>query len=50
MSIIRVGLAETKNYGDGYDAIFGKKTAAPAKKPAKAKASGEKKAKKSKKK
>lgn len=25
MSIIRVGLAETKNYSDGYDLIFGKK-------------------------
>ena len=51
MSIIRVGLAETKNFSDGYDAIFGKKTAAaPAKKPAKAKASGAKKAKKGKKK
>jgi len=25
MSIIRVGLAETKNFSDGYDAIFGKK-------------------------
>lgn len=25
MSIIRVGLAETKNFQDGYAAIFGKK-------------------------
>lgn len=25
MSIVRVGLAETKNFADGYDAIFGKK-------------------------
>jgi hypothetical protein len=25
MSIIRVGLAETKNFSDGYDLIFGKK-------------------------
>ena len=34
MSIVRVGLAETKKFADGYDAIFGKKTkaAAPAKK------------------
>ena len=32
MSIVRVGLAETKNFGEGYDAIFGKKIAAPAKK------------------
>ena len=25
MSIVRVGLAETKNFSEGYDAIFGKK-------------------------
>ena len=25
MSIVRVGLAETKNFSDGYDLIFGKK-------------------------
>jgi hypothetical protein len=25
MSIIRVGLAETKNFAEGYDMIFGKK-------------------------
>jgi hypothetical protein len=25
VSIIRVGLAETKNFADGYEAIFGKK-------------------------
>lgn len=25
MSIVRVGLAETKNYSDGYDRIFGTK-------------------------
>jgi inosine/xanthosine triphosphate pyrophosphatase family protein len=50
MSIVRLGMAENKNYGDGYDAIFAKKTAkkpvaakkptakkAPAKKPAKKK-------------
>ncbi len=30
MSIIRIGLAETKNFSQGYDAIFGKKKAAPA--------------------
>lgn len=38
VSIVRVGLAETKNFSEGYEAIFGKKTkaAAPAKKkPAK---------------
>ena len=32
VSIVRVGLAETKNFADGYDAIFGgKKPAAAAK-------------------
>jgi len=25
VSIVRVGLAETKNFADGYDAIFGTK-------------------------
>jgi hypothetical protein len=25
MSIVRVGLAETKNFAEGYDLIFGKK-------------------------
>ncbi len=44
MSIVRIGMAETKNYSEGYEAIFGKKKAAakkpaakktPAKKPAK---------------
>lgn len=40
MSIVRVGLAETKNFATGYDAIFGskpsakKKTATASKKPA----------------
>jgi hypothetical protein len=39
VSIVRIGLAETKKFSDGYDAIFGKKQAvkdAPkaAKKPA----------------
>lgn len=24
MSIVRIGLAETKNFSEGYDAIFGK--------------------------
>jgi hypothetical protein len=39
VSIIRVGLAETKNYSEGYEAIFGKKkAAAPAKKAARPKA------------
>jgi hypothetical protein len=30
VSIIRIGLAETKNFSEGYDAIFGKKKATPA--------------------
>ena len=25
MSIVRIGLGETKDFGDGYEAIFGKK-------------------------
>lgn len=41
MSIVRIGLAETKKFSEGYEAIFGKKkeekAEAPAK-PAKAKA------------
>lgn len=32
MSIVRVGLAETKNFSDGYDLIFGKKEDKEAKK------------------
>lgn len=31
VSIVRVGLAETKNFADGYDAIFSGKTAAKKK-------------------
>ncbi len=31
VSIVRVGLAETKKFADGYDAIFGKKKAAQEK-------------------
>jgi hypothetical protein len=27
VSIVRVGLAETKNFAEGYEAIFGKKKA-----------------------
>jgi hypothetical protein len=54
VSIVRVGLAETKGFGEGHDAIFGKKRAAkkgaaakkaPARK-AKPAAKGKKKAKK----
>jgi len=32
MSIVRVGLGETKKFADGYDAIFGKKKASTGKK------------------
>jgi hypothetical protein len=32
VSIIRVGLSETKNFAAGYDAIFGKKKGAQGKK------------------
>lgn len=33
MSIIRVGLSETKKFADGYEAIFGKKAGSESKKP-----------------
>lgn len=33
MSIVRIGLAETKNFAEGYEAIFGKKKEAESKKP-----------------
>lgn len=33
MSIVRVGLSETKNFAEGYEAIFGKKDQ-PAEQPA----------------
>ena len=32
MSIVRVGLAETKNFSEGYDRIFGKKDSKDEKK------------------
>ena len=32
MSIVRIGLAETKNFSEGYEAIFGKKKKPEAKK------------------
>ena len=38
VSIVRIGLSETKNFSEGYDAIFGKSknaAAAPAKAPKK---------------
>lgn len=54
VSIVRVGLAETKKFSDGYDAIFGKKKAGESAqtKSAQAKSQGgkKKKAKKAKKK
>ncbi len=34
MSIVRVGMSESKSFGDGYDAIFGKKKPAAEKKAA----------------
>ena len=45
VSIVRVGLAETKRFAEGYEAIFGnkKKAATPAKPKAKAKAKAAKK-------
>jgi hypothetical protein len=51
VSIVRIGLAETKNFAEGYDAIFGKKKTSQAKKPkASAKSSTAKKKKKTSKK
>jgi hypothetical protein len=35
MSIVRIGLGETKNFADGYEAIFGKKEKEKAKPKAK---------------
>jgi hypothetical protein len=46
VSIVRVGLSETKNFSEGYDAIFGKKSSGKPRK-AEAKAKGGKKKKKS---
>ena len=45
MSIVRVGLAETKKFSEGYEAIFGKKEKAEDKKDKKeaAKDTGKKK-------
>jgi hypothetical protein len=48
MSIVRVGLAETKNFAEGYDAIFSKKKSAKKAPRATAKASAKKKVKKKK--
>jgi hypothetical protein len=41
MSIVRIGMAENKNYAEGYEAIFGKKKSV-AKKPATRKAAKKK--------
>jgi len=52
VSIVRVGLAETKNFAEGYEAIFGKKkekTSETKKSKTVAKASTAKKKKKAKK-
>ena len=50
MSIVRIGLSETKHFAKGYDAIFGGKkkagTAKKAKAPAKTGAAKKKKARK----
>ena len=43
MSIVRVGLAETRKFAEGYDAIFGAKKAVEATEEAPAKAAGAKK-------
>lgn len=32
MSIVRIGLAETRNFAEGWEAIFGKKSTTEAKK------------------
>jgi hypothetical protein len=42
VSIVRVGLAETKGYAEGHDAIFGKRSAAAKKAPAAKKAAAKK--------
>jgi hypothetical protein len=47
VSIVRVGLSETKNFAEGYDAIFGKKESGKEKK-AEASAEGGKRKKKKK--
>ena len=50
MSIVRIGLSETKNFADGYDAIFGKKKTGGAKKARATAKAGSKKKKNAKKK
>jgi hypothetical protein len=50
VSIVRIGLSETKNFAEGYDAIFGKKAKQTKKTEASAKPGTTKKKKKAKKK
>jgi hypothetical protein len=45
VSIVRIGLAETKHFSEGYAAIFGKKKKADQEKPAKQAAKAKKKGK-----
>jgi hypothetical protein len=49
VSIVRIGLAETKHFADGYDAIFGKKRTNREKKPVARAKSAKQKTKKTKK-
>ena len=46
VSIVRIGLAETKKFSEGYDAIFGKKTTDKAPKASKKASPKKKKSKK----
>jgi hypothetical protein len=50
VSIVRIGLSETKNFAEGYEAIFGKKKEGSKKAEATAKSDTAKKKKKAKKK
>ena len=50
VSIVRIGLAESKDFAEGYDAIFGKKSSQDKKAEAPAKRAAGKKRKKAKKK
>jgi hypothetical protein len=42
VSIVRIGLAETKKFAEGYEAIFGAKKKKAEGKPAQAKGAGKK--------
>jgi hypothetical protein len=48
MSIVRIGLAETKNFAEGYDAIFSKRKSTKKTPKASAKTAAKKKVKKKK--